>query len=130
MVLLTKEEKRQYCKAVLDRLPDIRRVLQLSQAKMSDLCGISRARLIALEKKKVNLTWGQMTGILFVCGAYPRGKEWLYVNEILPDKLWQFVQQKEEDEKPEYNVCVPEEIIMSYEKLKEYNRNRGRFPQE
>lgn len=120
-VLFTKEERRNYCAFICEKLPDIRRVLQMSQATMADLAGISRARLIQLEKKKVPLSWSQMTSLLCVCMVNQRAKEYLYANNVLTPRFLQYVQRKDACTPPDTNICVSPALIMSYAEMLRQN---------
>lgn len=124
-VVFTREERRAFADHILGYLPDLRRVMRMSQARLSELAGISRARLIQLEKKKVRLSWSQMTSILCVCLANIRAKEYLYVNGVLPVRFLQYVQQKEDNIPPDTNICVPRELIMSYTEMLEYYKQNN-----
>lgn len=122
MVELTSEEKKALCKEVAVRLSDIRRLLHMSQARFGDVCGISRARIIQIENGSARLSWGQLTSVMFVCSANYRTKEYFYANNILGPRFLQYIQQKDENIPPDTNVCVREDIIMSFKELLEYNR--------
>lgn len=117
LVQFSKEERLAFCAYMLPRIGDLRRVLQMSQATLADLAGISRARLIQLEKQKVRLSWSQMTSILCVCMLNLRAKEYLFANLILPPRFLQYIQQKSANEAPTLNIRVPEKFIMSYAEM-------------
>lgn len=116
-VQFSKEERAAFCDYFLPLIGELRRVMQMSQATLADLAGISRARLIQLEKKKVRLSWTQMTSILFVCMTNLRAKEYIYANCVLPTRFLQYVQQKNECEAPNLNIRVPQKILPSYAEM-------------
>ncbi len=117
VVVFSKEERLAFAAHILDLLPKLRRVLQMSQATLSDLAGLSRARLIQLEKKKVRLSWSQMTSLLLVCLSNIRAKEYLYANNVLPPRFLQYVQQKKGTVAPDTGICVPDSVLPSYREL-------------
>lgn len=114
VVVFSKDERQAFCEYLLDLIPELRRVLQMSQATLAELAGISRARLIQLEKKKVRLSWSQMTSILCVCMANIRAKEYIYANNVLPPRFLQYIQQKDANIFPDTNIFVSPSVIMSY----------------
>ncbi len=116
-VQFTKEERLAFCEYFLPYIGSLRRVMQMSQATLADLAGISRARLIQLEKQKVRLSWSQMTSILCVCMMNLRAKEYLYANAILPPRFLQYIQQKNGNELPTLNIRVPDKLILSYAEM-------------
>lgn len=116
-VQMNKEERLAFCEYAICLIEDLRRVMQMSQATLADLAGISRARLIQLEKKKVRLSWSQMTSILCVCMLNLRAKEYLYANASLPPRFVKYIQQKDAKELPATNVTVPQEAILTYRQM-------------
>lgn len=116
-VVFTKEERLEYCEKILAALPELRRVMRLSQALFAELAGISRARLIQLEKKKVRLSWSQMTSLLCICMMNLRGKEYIYANNVLTPRFMQYIQQKDANIPPDTNISVSPRLIMSYAEM-------------
>ncbi len=116
-VLLSKEEKLNYAERLRRALPDLRRVMLMSQAELAAFAGMSRARLIALEKQQIRLTWSQLTSILLVATVNERGKEFLFANHVMPVRFWQFIKLLTADEKPELCRSVPKALLMTYDEI-------------
>ena len=116
-VVFSREERLAFCEHFLDCLPELRRTMRLSQALYAELAGLSRARLIQLEMKKVRLSWSQMTSLLCVCMTSLRAKEYIYANNVLPVRFLQYMQQKSASTLPETNITVPKTAVMSYREM-------------
>ncbi len=114
MVVLTKSEKRVLCIQFAEHLPKIRDLLHLTQQKFGAMCGISTDRLSRIENEHAVMTWSQLISILMICMANLDTKEYIYANNVLPVKLFQYFQQKDENIPPEINICVREEIAKKY----------------
>lgn len=105
---LTREETEAFCEKVRSILPQIRRVLRLSQAAISEAVGVSRARFVQLEGGQVRLTYGQMTAILFLCMVNRRSKEYLYAHRVFPMRYLQYLQRKKTCEPPTECCVIPD----------------------
>ena len=66
MVVLTKEEIKEFKETLADNLVALRKMLYLSQTEFGNRTGISRIRLSMIECGKYEMTWSQFTSILFV----------------------------------------------------------------
>ena len=119
-VNFTTQNRLDFCDHILNLVPELRRVMQMSQATLADLAGISRARLIQIEKKKVRLSWSQMTSILCVCQTNLRAKEYIIANDVLDARFLQYIQQKDGKTIPDTNICVAEKYLMSYKDMLAY----------
>ena len=56
MIKLTTAEKQDMMKTMANYLPSMRKMLRLSQTDFGDLCGVSRARISAIECGEVKMT--------------------------------------------------------------------------
>ena len=114
MVELNKSERRVFCIEFAQYVPKIREILHMTQQQFGSMCGISVDRLSRIENQHAVMTWSQLTSILFVCMMNLSTKEYLLVNSILPVKLLQYFQQKDERVPPTINANVDERIVKNY----------------
>lgn len=119
MVELTNAEKKAMCEELTEHLPKIRKLLGLTQADLGSLTGLSRVTISQIESKKVRMTWLHLNAIMFICTANQRSKEYFYANNMLGPRYLQFVQGKDENIPPDYNVTVRTEMIDMYQKLRQ-----------
>lgn len=101
MMKLTIAEKQDIMKTMANYLPSMRKMLRLSQTDFGDLCGVSRARISAIECGEVKMTWYQFNAFLLVLVVNPETKKWIVNMGIFPEKLFSFYQKKEENEAAE-----------------------------
>ncbi len=101
MVKLTPAEKKEMMKTMANYLPSMRKMLRLSQTDFGDLCGVSRARISAIECGEVKMTWYQFNAFLMVLIINPETKRWIVNMDVFPDKLFCAYQKKEEGEIPD-----------------------------
>ncbi len=113
MVVLTESEKQEMCRIIAEKLPKIRQLLNVTQAELGYLCGFSRIRVSQIETGKANMSWSQLTSVLFVCEQNVKAKEYLYANAILSPKFYQFVQRKDANIPPDINVEVRAGVVAS-----------------
>ena len=111
MVILTEAEKDELCKVVAEHLPKLRQLLNVTQAELGYLCGFSRIRVSQIETGKAQMSWSQLTSVLFVCELNLSAKEYIYANNILGTRFWQFIQRKDENILPDVNVTIRREIL-------------------
>jgi len=111
MVILTEAEKNEMCKIVAEHLPKLRQLLNLTQAELGYLCGFSRIRVSQIETGKAQMSWSQLTSVMFVCELNLSAKEYIYANNILGTRFLQFIQRKDENIPPDINVTVRREIV-------------------
>lgn len=114
MVVLTKNEKRILCIEFADHLPKIRDILHLNQKDFGAMTGISVDRLSRIENEHAVMTWSQLMSILMVCMANLDTKEYIYAYNVLPVKLFQYFQQKDESIPPHLNIHVRDDIADKY----------------
>lgn len=120
MVTLNKSDRRILCIEFAQYVPKIRDILRLTQQQFGAMCGISTDRLSRIENQHAVMTWSQLTSILFFCMTNLDTKEYLYANSLIPLKVLQYFQQKDENIPPTINICVHEEIARQY-----LGKNRG-----
>lgn len=111
MVVLTEAEKKELCRIVSDHLPKIRQLLSVTQAELGYLCGFSRIRVSQIETGKAQMSWSQLTSIMFVCELNQRAKEYLFANDLMGPKFFQFIQRKDENIPPDVNVNIRPEVL-------------------
>ena len=114
MVILTNNEKRILCIEFADHLPKIRELLHMTQRQFSAMSGISVDRLSRIENGHAVMTWSQLMSILMICMANLDTKEYIYAYNVLPVKLFQYFQQKDESIPPHLNIRVRDEIATKY----------------
>jgi DNA-binding XRE family transcriptional regulator len=117
MVELSAAEKKAMCEEMTEHLPKIRKLLSLTQADLGNLTGLSRVTISQIESGKVQMTWLHLNAIMFICTANRRSKEYIFANNILGPRYLQFVQGKDENIPPEYNVTVRTELIKAYQDM-------------
>ena len=101
MIKLTPAEKQDMMKTMANYLPSMRKMLRLSQTDFGDLCGVSRARISAIECGEVKMTWYQFNAFLMVLIVNPETKRWIINMNVFPEKLFASYQKKEEGESPD-----------------------------
>jgi transcriptional regulator with XRE-family HTH domain len=79
----------------------MRKMLRLSQTDFGDLCGVSRARISAIECGEVKMTWYQFNAFLLVLVVNPETRKYITSMNIFPKRLFCFYQRKDENELPE-----------------------------
>ena len=114
MVKLNCAEKEELCIKLAEHLPKIRELLHTTQKEFGDLIGISTPRLSVIENGKFIMTWSQFTAILFVCMCNMSTKEYIYANDILTNKLLQYLQRKDENIPPMVNITVNVGLLEQY----------------
>ena len=114
LVKICCEEKKALCVKLAKHLPKIRELLNTTQKEFGDRIGISTPRLSVIENGKFIMTWSQFTSILFVCMCNMNTKEYIYANNILTNKLLQYLQGKDENIPPMINITVNVGLIDKY----------------
>ncbi len=114
MVKLSKNEKTQLCVNLASHLPRIRALLNTTQKEFGELCGISTPRISVIENEKFTMTWSQFAAILMVCMCNISTKEYVYANDILTDRLLQYLQRKDGNIPPTINIILDTEMIERY----------------
>ncbi|MBQ7295953.1 MAG: helix-turn-helix transcriptional regulator [Clostridia bacterium] len=117
MVNLSKTEKREMCISLAQKLPEIRKLLHMSQKEFGARCGISSNRLSAIENGHFVMTWSQLTSIILICMVNKQTKEYFYANKLLNPRFFQYLQRKDENIPPELNILVNPVIVMGYEEV-------------
>ena len=117
MVNLSKAEKREMCVSLAQKLPEIRKLLHMSQKEFGARCGISSNRLSAIENGHFVMTWSQLTSIILICMVNKQTKEYFYANKLLNPRFFQYLQRKDENIPPELNILVNPVIVMGYEEV-------------
>ena len=101
MIKFNPTEKQEMMKTMADCLPTMRKMLRLSQTDFGDLCGVSRARISAIECGEVKMTWYQFNAFLLVLVVNPETRKYITSMNIFPQRLFCFYQKKDENEQPE-----------------------------
>ena len=114
MVVLTKTEKRILCIEFAKHIPKIRNILHLNQREFGAMTGISVDRISRIENEHAVMTWSQLMSMLMVCMANLATKEYVYANNILPTKLFQYFQQKDDSIPPHLNIRVCDDVVNKY----------------
>lgn len=117
MVNLSTEEKKEMCISLASKLPEIRKLLHLSQKEFGAICGISSNRLSAIENGHFIMTWSQLTSIVLVCMVNKQTKEYFYANKVLNPRFFQYLQRKDDNIPPDLNIMVNPVIAMEYEEV-------------
>ncbi len=117
VVNLSKTEKREMCISLAQKLPEIRKLLHMSQKEFGARCGISSNRLSAIENGHFVMTWSQLTSIILICMVNKQTKEYFYANKLLNPRFFQYLQRKDENIPPELNILVNPVIVMGYEEV-------------
>ncbi|MBQ6569833.1 MAG: helix-turn-helix transcriptional regulator [Clostridia bacterium] len=123
MVILTQKEKEEMCVCLAKKLPEIRRLLHMSQKEFGARCGISSNRLSAIENGHHTMTWSQLCAVVLICMVNRQTKEFFYANKILNPSFLQYLQRKDENIPPELNIMVNPAITMSYEEVITLDQN-------
>ena len=84
------------------------------QKDFGAMTGISVDRLSRIENEHAVMTWSQLMSILMVCMANLDTKEYIYAYNVLPVKLFQYFQQKDESIPPHLNIHVRDDIADKY----------------
>ena len=95
-------------------VPKIRELLHLTQQRFGAMCGISTDRLSRIENEHAVMTWSQFTSMLMLCMLNFDTKEYICANNVVPVKLFQYFQQKDENIPPAINIGIREDIIKKY----------------
>ena len=114
MVKLSCSEKEELCIKLAKHLPKIRELLHATQKEFGELVGISTPRISVIETGKFVMTWSQFTSILFICMCNMGTKEYIYANDILTNRLLQYLQGKDENIPPMVNITVNVGLIDKY----------------
>ncbi len=101
MTKFTPAEKQEMMSTMAGCLPTMRKMLRLSQTDFGDLCGVSRARISAIECGEVKMTWYQFNAFLLVLVVNPETKKYITSMGIFPKRLFCFYQKKDETETPD-----------------------------
>lgn len=117
MVELTAAEKKAMCEELTAHLPKLRKLLSLTQADLGNLTGLSRVTISQIESGKVRMTWLHLNAIMLICTVNQRSKEYFYANNLLGPRYLQFVQSKDENIPPDYNVNVRTELINVFQEM-------------
>ncbi len=114
-VKLTPDEKKELGIQLAKHLPKLRKMLGLSQQEWGERCGMSRNRIIEIEKGSFVMTWSQFTSFLLVLSVNRISKQYLLDNQLFPAKLYQYLQLKEENEAPDLYIAISEAAIMNFQ---------------
>lgn len=117
MVVLTEEEKKEMSAVIAKELPKLRQLLNVTQAELGYLCGFSRIRVSQIETGKAEMSWSQLTSVMFVVMANQRAKEYFCANNLLGARFLQFIQRKDENIPPDVNVTVRPDFIAMYQEI-------------
>lgn len=117
MVNLSQAEKKEMCASLAEKLPEIRKLLHMSQKEFGARCGISSNRLSAIENGHFVMTWSQLTSVILICMVNKTTKEYFYANKILSPRFFQYLQRKDENIPPELNILANPAIVMGYEEV-------------
>ena len=117
-VTLNRVQKKLMCIEMAKHIPAIRELLHLNQKEFGAMTGISTDRLSRIENGHVVMTWSQLLSVVAICNLNTTTKEYLFMNNIIPKKFFQYVQQLDETIPPIYNVMLRDEVVESYNALK------------
>lgn len=106
MVEITREEKKEFCIRMAKHLPRLRKLLGLSQTEFGERAGCSRKRISLIENGDFTMTWSQFTSFVFVFIINRNTKYYLIENKIIPRKLLQYLQLKDDDIDPDMFLPV------------------------
>lgn len=117
-VILSQVQKKVICIELAKHLPKIRELLHMNQKEFSSICGISTDRLSRIENHHTVMTWCQANAIVLICHLNMVTKEYIYMNNIVPEEFFQYIQQLDESIPPMLNVIVRDEVIDIYKAQK------------
>ena len=97
---MTEEEKTILMQRLTNALPVMRKSLGLSQGKLSEMTGLGRSTISALERGKLKMTWGAFTALLLIFRVNPESRKLFDPYEIDVERLSDFwIVQNRNDEK-------------------------------
>jgi transcriptional regulator with XRE-family HTH domain len=111
MVVLTAEEKNTLCFYLGNELSRVRKLVNLTQRELGDMCGLSRITISKLETGAVKLKWLHFMALIQIFGSYKASKEYLLKSGICHPKYLQFIQVKDDNIPPEINITLRDEIV-------------------
>lgn len=125
-VTLNQIQKKIICINFAKHLKEIRSLLHLNQKEFAKMSGISTDRLSRIENEHVVMTWSQLLAIVAVCNMNTSTKEYLFITSAIPKKVFQYLQQLDEEVPPNYNVELRTEVIET-QNLRENKREEEEF---
>ena len=81
------EKKKELIRHLTDNLVMLRSKLELTQAELADMIGLSRHTLIAIEKKQREMTWSTFLSLVLILIKNEDTNKLLNVLEIYTDDL-------------------------------------------
>ena len=87
---MTEEEKTIMMHHMTNALPVMRKSLKLSQNRLSEMTGLGRSTISALERGKLEMTWGICTALLAIFGVNPESRKLFAPYEIDVEQLSDF----------------------------------------
>lgn len=84
---MNKIQKEKLIANLTSNLPILRTKANLTQAKLSELIGVSRQTLVAVETKKRPMSWSVFMSCLFVFQSNPETRQLLDFYDISAEKL-------------------------------------------
>ena len=99
---MTEEEKNIMMHKMTNALPVMRKSLNLSQGKLSEMTGLGRSTISALETGKLEMTWSSFIPLLTIFRINPESRKLFEPYEIDIEQLNDFwiVQDKKSKKKP------------------------------
>ena len=84
-------KKNQLISNMVENLPVLRKKLDVSQAELAEMIGVSRSTLTALENKKRPMTWNVFLSLILIFTKNKETDALLNVLEIYTDDLNEFI---------------------------------------
>ena len=81
-------------KNMAENLPILRKKMNVTQAELAALIGVSRNTLVYIETGKKTMTWNMFLSLLFVFTKNKETDKLLNVLEIYTDELNDFIKQR------------------------------------
>ncbi len=91
MIELTKTEKEEICSRFAEYLPELRKMMKLTQSKLGEICGYSRIRISNIETGREALSWHQLMAIAFICYMNAEVRGIMERHEILDDSFFKYI---------------------------------------
>ena len=91
MCELSKSEKERYCEVFAEHLPELRRILRMTQERFGDICGYSRIRVSNIETKREKLSWHQLMAFSLVCLSNVSAREYIMEHKVFDEKFFNYI---------------------------------------
>lgn len=91
MLELSKTEKAAVCEDFAKRMPELRKIMRITQQKLGELCGYSRIRISNIETGREKLSWHQLMSIALVFIVNTAVKEYMDTQGILDKRFYGYI---------------------------------------